>query len=113
MAVDKLMIELDSKVLLDLVLGGSNPNLKLRPIILDCRIMRRAFREVRAMHIFREANQVANLLAKEAREAGAVVAGLRILINPPEEFRNILITDYMGMSTYRTVNRVPDGPSIV
>lgn len=113
MEIDKLMIELDCKVFLDLVWGGSDLNLKLKPIILNCRRMCRAFKEVRATHIFREADQAADLLAKEAREAGAAVLGCRILTDPPEELRSILISDYMGLFTHRTVHRVPYGPNSV
>lgn len=113
MGIEKLMIELDSRVLLDLVWGGFVLNLKLRPIILDCRRMCRKIMEVRGTHIFREANQAAGFLAKEARGAGAVNSGYNFLAEPLEGLRNILNSDYMGLLTPRTVNREPPkGPGL-
>lgn len=64
------IVKLDAKVFSDLFFDQSISNLVLNPIILDCRRTSCELRIFKLRHIYREANKVADFLAKMARDTG-------------------------------------------
>ncbi|XP_031390398.1 uncharacterized protein LOC116202898 [Punica granatum] len=65
--IQSLIVELDAKVIVDLVLSNECNNLPLMPIILDCRRLIQHFANFRMEHNQKEAKMVADSLAKLAR----------------------------------------------
>ncbi|PKI50244.1 hypothetical protein CRG98_029317 [Punica granatum] len=61
MGIQFLLVELDAKVVCDLVSRMNHDNLSL---ISDCRILTGQFEGLRMQHIYREANMVADQLAR-------------------------------------------------
>ncbi|PKI69155.1 hypothetical protein CRG98_010422 [Punica granatum] len=67
LGIQSLIIEMDAKVVVDLFLGNCFENLFLTPIIMDCRIRSRAFKDFKVHRAYREATAVADSLAWLAR----------------------------------------------
>jgi ribonuclease HI len=66
--IQKLIIELDAKVVLDLLMSDNNTSLCYHPLsalISDCRSLIHSFEEARLLHTYREGNFCADLLVKE------------------------------------------------
>ena len=59
-----LEIEIDSLLVVDLILAVHPPNVFLRSIVYDCRCLLEKFEGASIKHIYREANACADLLAK-------------------------------------------------
>lgn len=70
LAMELGIVKLDAKVFSDLFFDQSISNLVLNPIILDCRRTSCELRIFKLRHIYREANKVADFLAKMARDTG-------------------------------------------
>ncbi|KAK9990920.1 hypothetical protein SO802_025905 [Lithocarpus litseifolius] len=62
--VQRLVVELDAKVVISLItsIGGSNK--PYFPLLNDCRYLLRRFLQTRVVHVFREGNRCANALAR-------------------------------------------------
>ena len=57
-------MELDAKVIVELLNGAECPNRSYSPLLNDCRSLMANLVQVRVRHCFREANQCADFLAK-------------------------------------------------
>ena len=57
-------IELDAKVIMDLINSNSISNRVYTPLLHDCRLLLSQLQQVRVAHVFREANKCADFLAK-------------------------------------------------
>ena len=64
LGISKLEIELDAKVIVEVLKSTNCPNISFTTLSCDCRCLMARFRRVRVGHVFREANKCANLLAK-------------------------------------------------
>ncbi|KAK9985673.1 hypothetical protein SO802_030624 [Lithocarpus litseifolius] len=65
MGINMLEVELDVKVVVDLVLASSTPNKAYSPLLNDCRCLIIRFQQVNMRHIFREANRCVDGFAKK------------------------------------------------
>ena len=64
LGISKLEIELDAKVIVEVLKSTNCPNRSFTTLPCDCRCLMARFRQVRVGHVFREANKCADLLAK-------------------------------------------------
>ena len=62
--VQKLWIELDAKVVVELVQSNSTSNAFYSPLLADCRSLLGRFQHCKVQHVIREVNRVADTLAK-------------------------------------------------
>lgn len=67
MGITLLEVELDAKVVVDLVLSNSISNRAYSSLLNDCRYLPSKFQQVQVNHVFREANRCAHGLAKRGR----------------------------------------------
>lgn len=67
MGITLLEVELDAKVVVDLVLSKSISNRAYSSLLNDCRYLLSKFQQVQVNHVFREANRCAHGLAKRGR----------------------------------------------
>lgn len=68
MGFDSILVELDASAVINLFLLPPDHSPILNPIITECRMLARSFRRIQVRHIYREANGVADFLAKIARD---------------------------------------------
>ena len=66
LGITHLAVELDAKVVVDLVLSSKTPNNSYTSLLNDCRHLLRQFQQTVIGHVFREANRGADCLAKGA-----------------------------------------------
>lgn len=59
MGIPFLQVEMDAKIVVDLVLSNSISNKAYSPLLNDCRFLLHKFWQVKVKHIFREVNKVA------------------------------------------------------
>ncbi|PKI49502.1 hypothetical protein CRG98_030119 [Punica granatum] len=76
MGIQFLLVELDVKIVCDLVSEMINDNLSLMPIIFDCRMLLGRFEGLRMQHIYQEANMVADQLARLASDSTRIPISL-------------------------------------
>ena len=62
--VQNLEIELDAKVVVELVQSNSTSNAFYSPLLADCRSLLGRFQHCKVLHVIREVNRVADTLAK-------------------------------------------------
>lgn len=60
----QLIVELDAKVVMDLLLNQNTDTHEFSPLIADCRTALESFQFAHIKHIYREANRCADFLAK-------------------------------------------------
>ena len=80
MGVVCLEVELDAKLVVDLVLSNSVTNKDYSSLLNDCRYLFSRFQETRVNHTYRDTNRPANGLAKEGCMQQEYFV---ILFNPP------------------------------
>ena len=62
--VQSLIVELDAKVLVDLVKSNVDTKKPYSPLLYDCRCLLRRFLRVQVVHVYREGNRCADALAR-------------------------------------------------
>ena len=101
-----LEVELDAKVIVELLKSNSTPNRNYSPLLHDCRMLLDQLQQVRVVHVFREANMCADFLA---RWGCCMQDDFVIFDQPPTvEFLPILYADMYGVSCCRLTS-----PSLV
>lgn len=65
MGIPFLQVEMDAKIVVDLVLSNSISNKAYSPLLNDCRFLLHKFWQVKVKHIFQEVNKVAAGLARK------------------------------------------------
>ena len=64
LGVQYLGVELDAKVVLDVISSGNSPNAAYSSLLFDCRLLLEKIPHIAVKHVFREANRSANALAR-------------------------------------------------
>ena len=99
LGITHLVVELDAKTIVQLLTSNKNSNSAYSPLLNDCRILLCQFQHFKVNHVYREANKVADKLAKEGCSCPF---GFVILDFPnSEELCNILSSDASGLYTLR------------
>lgn len=100
---DYVIIELDAKVMVDLISSCDACNPLLMPIISDCRRLIETFPTCTFLHIYREANTTADKGAQFAHDDGGE---LQLFESPPSFVIPLLLYDNVGGSQTRLVGSV-------
>ena len=101
MGVQKLVIELDAKVVVELMQSNSPSNAFYSSLLTDCRLLLGKLQHFRVKHAFREANRVADAMAKLG---GAMQEDFVVWDNPPYDvIANFVYFDTIGDSVNRLV----------
>ncbi|KAL0006246.1 hypothetical protein SO802_013807 [Lithocarpus litseifolius] len=78
--VQRLVVELDAKVVIGLITSTSGSNKPYSPLLNDCRYLLRRFLQTRVVHVFREGNRCADALA---RMGSNMAEEFLVFDNPP------------------------------
>ena len=99
LGITHLAVELDAKVIVQLVLSNNDSNRAYSPILNDCRFLLNRFQHFKVSHIFREANRAVDRLAKE----GCSSTFDFVILDYPDsdELCNILDSNAKGLYTLR------------
>ena len=97
-------VELDAKVIVELLKSNSISNRGYSPFLHDCRMLLGQLQQVRVTHVFREANKCADFLAKR----GCCMQADFVIFYPSAEFLPLLYSDMYGVSFCRLTS-----PSLV
>ena len=101
LGISNLEVELDAKVIVEMVKNADNSNKKFSPLLLDYRSLMASLTQVWVAHVFREANRCANYLAKNGcymREDFVIFD-----VSPSNELDGLLVFDRNGLYSYRRV----------
>lgn len=100
--IAQLVVELDARVVVDLVASKNHLNKYYSPLLNDCRSLLTWFRQIRINHVYREGNRCADKLAKE----GCSLEVDFVVLDRPSstELCNILHSDAAGMYSRRLAN---------
>ena len=94
-------MELDAKVIVELLNGAECPNRSYSPLLNDCRSLIARFVQVRVRHSFKEANQCVDFLAKRGC---VMLKKFAVFDIPPFADMYILLdSDKNGLYYYRHV----------
>ena len=96
-----LEVELDAKVIVEMLNNADNFNKKFSPLLLDCMSLIASLTQVRVAHVYREANRCASFLAKKGccmREDFVIFD-----VSPSDELDKLLVSDINGLYYYRQV----------
>ena len=100
MGVSNLIIELDVLSIV-LLMNNEAENIMMEPLLSDCRSLLKQIPNKRVLHIFREANQCVDALAKLREQTGSHFV---VFCNPPPVVENLLAFDKANMVCNRLVN---------
>ena len=101
LGLQQIEVELDAKVIVDLLNSNNNPNTAYSPLLSDCRLLLAGIPQVRVAHVFREANKCVDLLAKKGCSMQEDFALFDFL--PSFDFDTILAMDCNGLHYCRLV----------
>lgn len=110
MGITHLAVELDAKVIVDLVLSRNTPNSSYTSLLNDCRFLLNQFQRTKIGHVFREANRGADCLAKKACSlVNDVVSDFVVLNAPPSPDLDVILnSDVHGLHSLRLItNTLP------
>lgn len=96
--INRLIVELDSKAIADMMLGDSDGGEGRPTLMSDCRYLASKFAGIRFMHVFREGNKCADTLVNLAQGSDW---GMSILVDTPDVLANLLLADAGGASFRR------------
>ena len=77
--IQRLIVELDTKVVVDIVKSNVVTNKPYAPLLYDCRCLMRRFLQVQVIHVYREGNRCADALARW----GSSMAGIFVVFDQP------------------------------
>ena len=89
LGMENLIVELDALSIMHLM-RNSAANLALEPLLSDCRNLLRTFPRTQIEHVFKQANQCADALAKLGSKCSAMYVSFVI---PPSVVMNLLSLD--------------------
>lgn len=101
LGIDQLDVELDVKVIVELLNGVECPNRSYSPLLNDCKSLMASLVQVRVRHCFREVNQCADFLAK----GGCNMVDNFVVFDspPPADLYFLLDSDKNGLYYYKHV----------
>ena len=88
LGITHLAVELDAKVVVDLILSRKTPNGSYTSLLNDCRYLLRQFQQTVIRHVFREANRGVDSLAKGAC---SLTSDFVIFDVPPTPNLNVIV----------------------
>ncbi|QHO25231.1 Putative ribonuclease H protein [Arachis hypogaea] len=88
-----LMVESDSVAAINFIKNGSSSGHHCAPLIQDVRVLTERLKKVSWIHVFREANTVADQLAKKGHD---LPLGLHIFDSSPPDISYALLCDCIG-----------------
>ena len=95
LGIKDIEVELDAKIVVDLVQSNTIVNNSFLPFLNDCRSILSSFHQVRVGHTFREANRCADALA---RKGCSLKEDFVVFDYPPSvEIESYVTTDAKGM----------------
>ena len=100
MGVNNLIIELDALSIV-LLMNNEAENIMMEPLLSDCRSLLKQIPNKHVLHVYREANQCADALAKLGAQSGS---HLVVFCNPPPVVENLLVFYKANMFCNRLVN---------
>ena len=100
MGLNSLIIELDALSVV-LLTFNNTPNLALEPLLNDCRNLVREIPNKQVIHIFREANQCADAMAKLGASS---TTSFVVFLHPPPVVERILADDKASLCCNRLIN---------
>ena len=104
MGVQKLVVELDAKVVVSLITSTGGANKPYLPLLNDCRYLLSRFLQTRVVHVFREGNRCVDALA---RLGSCMAKEFLVFDNPPSPAVLYFVnTDAAGVLYNRTSNFV-------
>ena len=65
MGINNIVVELDAKVVIDLICANSTPNRFYTPLLNDCKSLLTCFQGIRINHVYKGGNRCADKLARE------------------------------------------------
>ena len=99
LVITLLEIEMDAKIVVDLVLSNSNSNKEYSPLLNDCRSLLYEFQQVKMQHAYCEVNKVADGLA---RKGCLQQADFVVFATPPSpNFNSLVMFDFNGPYSLR------------
>ena len=101
LGITHLAVELDAKVVVDLILSRKTPNGSYTSLLNDCRYLLRQFQQTVIRHVFREANRGVDSLAKGAC---SLTSDFVVFDVPPTPDLNVIVTaDANGLYSLRLI----------
>ena len=100
LGISNLIVELDALSVIHM-LSSDKPCLIMEPLLSDCRSLFNAIPNKRIPHVYREANQCADALA---RLGSNVIPSFVVFVEPPPVVANLLSLDAAGNFCNRLVN---------
>lgn len=102
--ITHLAVELDVKVVVDLILSKKIPNSSYTSLLNDCRHLLGQFQLIVIRNVFREANRGANSLAKGAC---SLTSDFVVLYLPPTPDLNVIVnSDANGLYSLRLMANI-------
>ena len=98
MNISCLIVEIDAKMVVDVLKNSNHINFIISPILEDCRLLASRFHQIQFSHCFREANRCADMLAKIGAEQEAEFI---LLSSPPVDLFKVLEDDCNGVFSNR------------
>ena len=65
LGISCLEVELDAKIIVELLENTNSTNIKISHVLHDCRFLLTRFTQVRLAHVYREVNRCVDFLAKQ------------------------------------------------
>ena len=96
--ISSLIVELDAKVVVDILHNVNYENNVISPILDDCRQLLSRFDQVQVKHVYRQANGCADGLAKMGAEQESSFSCFSC---PPDDIRSRIDFDGSGMYLVR------------
>ena len=96
MGLNNLIIEMDASSVV-LLINNNTVNLLMEPLLTDCRNLLSEIPNKQIVHIYREANQCADALAKR-------VDSFVIFLYPPPVVESIIASDKASLRCNRLIN---------
>ena len=100
--IQNLIVELDARVVIDLISSNVDTVKPYSPLLCDCRCLLRKFPRVQVKHVYREGNHCADTLARW----GCLMDDAFVLFSSPPSTDVLFLvnSDLAGMYVNRTVN---------
>ena len=101
LGISCLEVELDAKIVVELLENNDSTNFKFSPVLHDCRYLLTRFTQVRVAHVYREVNRCADFLAKHGC---CLRVDFAMYDTPPSvELDRLLLADVNGLYYYRQI----------